>query len=104
MMTPALNVIVSGAVRQGGHHLINAPATVESAIQAAGGLMTTDRMHPSGIITVRRPLGNRKVDVWQWNMTEMGSGDWKNFVLQTGDAVIVQWAFHLEEHEESSTV
>jgi len=99
MTTPAVDVIVSGAVRQVGHHLINAPATVESAIQAAGGLASTDQMQPSGVITVRRPLGNRKVDVWQWNMTEMGSSDWKKFVLQTGDSVIVQWFIHLEENE-----
>ena len=36
-----------------------------------------------------RQLGDRKVDIWRFNLNQ--PQEWESFVLQTGDAVIVQW-------------
>jgi protein involved in polysaccharide export with SLBB domain len=86
-----VNVLVSGAVVNVGHHDISAPATVEAALKAAGGLARRTQMWPAGPITIRRPLGNRKVDVWRFNLADPEPQAWKQFELQSGDAVIFQW-------------
>jgi hypothetical protein len=57
------DILVTGAVVSAGHHLISGSATIEAALQAAGGLAYRPQMWPAGMITVRRPLGNRKVDL-----------------------------------------
>ena len=84
-----VDVLVSGAVVRAGHHLLQPPATISAALEAAGGLARQPRMWPAGPLTVRRPLGNRKVDVWRFNLS--APQEWESFVLQSGDAVIVQW-------------
>jgi hypothetical protein len=89
-MTPdKVDVIVSGAVERVGRQLLDAPATVPAALQAAGGLAHRDRMRPSGLLTVRRPLGNRRVDVWQFDVFAPQS--WQGFELLSGDLVVFQW-------------
>jgi hypothetical protein len=49
-------------------------------------------MWPAGPITIRRPLGDRKVDVWRFSLDEPQA--WDSFELQSGNSVIVQW--HVE--------
>ena len=91
-----VDVIVSGAVERVGHHLVDCPATVAAALQAAGGLANRERMRPSGFITVRRPVGNRKVDVWRFHLSD-SDGRWESFELQAGDLVVFQWFLESDE-------
>jgi hypothetical protein len=53
------------------------------------------QMWPAGPITIRRPLGNCKVDVWHFNLDDPEPLAWKSFVLQSGDLVVFAW--HVEE-------
>jgi protein involved in polysaccharide export with SLBB domain len=96
MTNAKVDVIVNGAVERVGHQLIDSPATVAAALQAAGGLANRERMRPSGVITVRRPLGNRKVDVWRFHLSDPDP-QWKSFELQQGDLVVFQWLLDSDE-------
>jgi hypothetical protein len=89
-----VDVLVCGAVVKGGPHRIPAPATVERALQAAGGLAGHLHMWPAGPITIRRPLGNRKVDMWRFNLSDPEPQAWRQFELQSGDLVVFAW--HVE--------
>jgi hypothetical protein len=91
MADAMVDVLVSGAVESVGHHLIPAPATIEAALQAAGGLARRPQMWPAGPITVRRPLGDRKVVVWRFSLDDPEPQAWRRFELCSGDAVIFQW-------------
>jgi hypothetical protein len=86
-----VDVLVSGAVVSAGHHPIPAPATVEAALHAAGGLAEHPRMRPAGPVTVRRPLGDSEVEVWRFHLGDPEPQSWRRFELRTGDAVIFQW-------------
>ena len=86
-----VDVLVSGAVVVTGHHLIPFPATVEAALRAAGGLSYSTGMRPAGPITIRRPLGDRNVDVWEFTLHDPEPQAWRTFDLRSGDAVNFQW-------------
>src|SRR2546423_1162147 len=91
MVNKKVTVFVGGAVEKGGCHLLEPPTTLRAALLAAGGLAYHDQMRPSGGVTVRRPLGNRKVDVWHFNLSSLNQPSLWQFELQTGDGVIFQW-------------
>jgi protein involved in polysaccharide export with SLBB domain len=75
------DVTVSGAVRTGGTQSLSASATVRSALDAAGGLATpTEQMRAANTVTVRRPLGDRKVDVFRFSLSEIPPR-WQDFPL-----------------------
>ena len=88
-----VDVIIAGAVKKGGHYLLAKPATVRAGVEAAGGLVTTGQMRAAGPFTIRRPLGNKMVDVYRFVISE-DPARWENFELQTGDAVTFQ--YHIE--------
>jgi hypothetical protein len=94
MFESMVDVLVSGAVVADGHHLISAPATVETALQAAGGLARHRLMRPAGPIVVRRPLGYRKANEWRFSLSDPEPQAWRRFELHSGDTVIFQW--HLD--------
>jgi protein involved in polysaccharide export with SLBB domain len=94
MIESMVDVLVSGAVVADGHHLIPAPATVEAALQAAGGLARRRQMRPAGPIVVRRQLGYRKANEWRFSLNDPEPQAWRRFKLHSGDAVIFQW--HLD--------
>ncbi|MFL6588886.1 MAG: hypothetical protein ACJ8M4_01805 [Chthoniobacterales bacterium] len=90
-MTHSLNVTVSGAVRSGGSHSLSSPASIRSALDAAGGFATpTEQMRAADTVTVRRPLGDRKVDVFRFALSEIPP-KWQDFALSDGDLVVFQW-------------
>lgn len=84
-----IDVIVAGAVVRGGHHLLQPAASIATAIETAGGLARKPEMWAAGPLTVRRPLGDHKVDVWRFHLDEPQA--WASFELQSGDLVVVQW-------------
>jgi hypothetical protein len=100
MIQVMVDVLVSGAVVKVGHHLIPAPATVEAALEAAEGLACHPHMWPAGPITVRRPLGDRKVDVFRFDLDDPEPQAWKSFELRSGDLVVFAW--HVEELRQGS--
>jgi len=86
-----IEVTVTGAVINGGKYLLEIPATVSKSLSAAGGLMQEKKTtRASGTITVRRPLGNRKVDVWKFNLADSDC-ELEAHELKSGDLVIVQY-------------
>jgi hypothetical protein len=89
-----VDVLVSGAVVHVGHHLIPGPATVEAALEEAGGLVRRPQMWAAGPITIRRRRASRKVDVWRFNLNDPEPQAWRKFELQSGDLVIFAW--HIE--------
>ena len=92
-----IGVRVSGAVQTAGRQLIGQPATIRSALDAAGGFATSaPQIKPADTVTVRRPLGDRKVDVFRFSLSEVPA-KWEEFALADGDLVIFQWDVQPEE-------
>ena len=94
MSDAIVTVLVCGAVVNQGRHSIAAPATAEDALKAAGGLARHSQMWPAGPIAIRRPRGNRKVDVWRFNLNDPEPQEWKLFKLSSGDLIVFAW--HVE--------
>jgi len=92
---PDIEITVAGAVRRPGRRVLESDSTVAAALLAAGGLMRSRRMWASGVMTIRRPQPERKVEVWQYDMSEQPVSEWGRFPLQAGDLVVLQW--HIEE-------
>src|SRR5436305_1356535 len=66
-----IDVTVSGAVRTSGQHRLGEPATVGAALDAAGGFASaTPQMSAADTVTVRRPQGDGKVDVFRFSLSE----------------------------------
>ena len=91
----AIEITVTGAVRRPGRCVLESNSTVAAALLAAGGLMRSRRMWASGVMTIRRPQPERKVEVWQYDMSEQPVSEWGRFPLRAGDTVTLQW--HIEE-------
>jgi protein involved in polysaccharide export with SLBB domain len=92
-----LDVTVSGAVRSGGSHSLSSPATIRGALDAAGGFATpAGQMRAADTVTVRRPLGDRKVDVFRFSLSEIPP-KWQDFALADGDLVVFQWRVEPEK-------
>ena len=90
-MPSLIEVTITGAVVKGGKYQLETPTTVSKILKAAGGLMQEKTtMRASGIITVRRPLGNREVDVWKFNLADSDS-ELEGLELRSGDLVVVQY-------------
>jgi len=92
-----IDVMVSGAVRTAGPQSLGRPATIRSALDEAGGFaMPAPQMKPADTVTVRRPLSDRKVDVFRFSLSEVPA-KWEKFVLADGDLVVFQWDVQPEE-------
>ena len=90
-------VMVSGAVNAVGRQSLGQPATIRSALDAAGGFATpAPQMKPADTVTVRRPLADRKVDVFRFSLSEVPA-KWEEFALAHGDLVVFQWDIQPEE-------
>lgn len=91
-MTPPtenIHVTISGAVQEQGLHSLR-PATLRKGLDAAGGFaVPTSQMKPDDAITVRRPLGDHKVDVFRFSTSDV-LPRWERFELQDGDFVVFQ--------------
>jgi protein involved in polysaccharide export with SLBB domain len=89
--TQKIDVMVSGAVHTVGRQALGQPATIRSALDAAGGFATpVPQMKPADTVTVRRPLADRKVDVFRFSLSEVPA-KWEEFRLADGDLVVFQW-------------
>jgi protein involved in polysaccharide export with SLBB domain len=89
--------MASGAVQTAGRQSLGQPATIRSALDAAGGFATpAAQMKPADTVTVRRPLGDRKVDVFRFSLSQ-APAKWEEFALADGDLVVFQWDVQLEE-------
>jgi protein involved in polysaccharide export with SLBB domain len=92
-----IDVMVSGAVHSVGRQSLGRPATIRSALDAAGGFATSGpEMKPADTVTVRRPLADRKVDVFRFSLSEVPA-KWEEFALADGDLVVFQWDIQPEE-------
>jgi protein involved in polysaccharide export with SLBB domain len=92
-LTDKISVTISGAVQATGPQSLGRPATIRVALDAAGGFATpTPQMKPADVITVRRPLRDRRVDVFRFSTSD--TPKWEQFELQDGDSVVFQW--HIE--------
>ena len=92
-----IDVTVSGAVHTVGRQSLGQPATIRSALDAAGGLAApAPQMKPADNVTVRRPLGDRKVDVFRVSLSETPA-KWEEFPLADGDLVVFQWDIEVKE-------
>jgi protein involved in polysaccharide export with SLBB domain len=92
-----IDVMVSGAVHTVGRQSLGQPATIRSALDAAGGLAApAPQMKPADKVTVRRPLGDRKVDVFRFSLSEVPA-KWEEFPLADGDLVVFQWDIEVTE-------
>src|SRR5262245_47021187 len=86
-----IEVMVAGAVKSGGLHLVSQPATIPSALEAAGGLVSkTSTLWPAGIVRVRRKQNGRMATFREFDMSD-GSADWQQLELLDGDVVTFQW-------------
>ena len=89
--------MVSGAVHTVGRHLLGQPATIGSALDAAGGFATSaPQMKPADTVTVRRQRADQKVDVFRFSLSEVPA-KWQEFALADGDLVVFQWDIKPEE-------
>ena|ERR1022692_4855005 len=80
-----------GAVKNGGRISLVKSATIQSGLNAAGGLAKpTEVMWPAGIIRVRRRQNGRMSQFCQFDMSDVPA-EWERFKLQDGDEVIFQW-------------
>jgi len=99
-MTPPtenIHVTISGAVQTQGVHSLSKPATIRKGLDTAGGFaVPASQMKPANAITVRRPLGEHKVDVFRFSTSDVPP-KWEDFELQDGDFVVFQW--HIEPEE-----
>jgi protein involved in polysaccharide export with SLBB domain len=92
-----IDVMVSGAVHTIGRQSLCQPATIRSALDAAGGFATpAPQMKPADTVTVRRPLADRKVDVFRFSLSEVPA-KWEEFPLANGDLVVFQWDIEIKE-------
>jgi protein involved in polysaccharide export with SLBB domain len=82
-------ITVSGAVSNPGRYVVHPPRTINRALAAAGGLEQRPNRWPAGPITVRRPRGPGKVDVWRFDI--QSPAEWCDFPLEPGDLVVFQW-------------
>ena len=89
--------MISGAVQTIGRQSLAQPATIRSALDAAGGFATpAAQLKPADTVTVRRPLSDRKVDVFRFSLSEVPA-KWEDFLLADGDLVVFQWEFQPAE-------
>jgi protein involved in polysaccharide export with SLBB domain len=96
-MLSGIGVMVTGAVHTIGRQSLRQPATIRSALDAAGGFAApAPQMKPADTVTVRRPLGDRKVDVFRFSLSEIPAR-WEAFPLADGDFVIFQWDIEVKE-------
>lgn len=80
-----------GALNRQGLISLATPATIQSGLNAVGGLAKpTETMWSAGIIGVRRKQNGRMSQLCQFDMSDV-SEEWKRFKLQDGDVVIFQW-------------
>jgi len=92
--TEKINGTIGGAVQNQGSKSLSTPATIRKGLDAAGGLASpTPQMRPADVITVRRPSGDRKVDVFRFSTSDVPP-TWEEFELRDGDLVVFQW--HIE--------
>ena len=67
------------------------PATIPSALAAAGGLAQTKAtMWPAGIVSVRRKQNGRMAAFRKFDMSDIPA-EWELLELQDGDVVTFQW-------------
>jgi len=89
-----INVTIGGVVQKPGLQSLPSPANIRKGLNAAGGLaIPTPQMRPADVITVRRPSGDRKIDVFRFSISDVPLA-WEEFELHDGDGVIFQW--HIE--------
>jgi protein involved in polysaccharide export with SLBB domain len=92
-----IHVTISGAVQAQGLHSLSRPATIRKGLDAAGGFaVPTSQMKPADAITVRRPSGDHKVDVFRFSTSDVPP-NWEEFELQNGDFVVFRWRIEPEK-------
>jgi protein involved in polysaccharide export with SLBB domain len=86
-----IEVMVAGAVQHGGRLQVSRPATIPSALAAAGGLAPAKpTMWPAGIVRVRRNQNGLMRAFREFDMSD-GLGDWERLELLDGDVLTFQW-------------
>jgi protein involved in polysaccharide export with SLBB domain len=92
-----IDVMVSGAVHTVGRQTLGPPATIRSALDAAGGFAASvPQMKPADTVTVRRPLAGHKTDMFRFSLSEVPA-KWEEFALADGDLIVFQWDIQPEE-------
>jgi len=98
-----IDVTISGAVHTIGRQSLGQSATIRSALDAAGGLAApAPQMKPADNVTVRRPLGDGKVDVFCFSLSN--SAQWEHFPLADGDLVVFQWDIEVQASSTSAAL
>src|SRR5438045_9788479 len=93
-----IDVTISGAVHTIGRQSLGQSATIRSALDAAGGLAApAPQMKPADNVTVRRPLGDGKGEVFCFSRSNSAQGE--HFLLADGDLVV----FHAETEAQASS-
>jgi hypothetical protein len=83
-----VTVEMDGDVRQPGQRRIKRELSKDSILEAGGGLGGLSKTPPTAVTLIR--AGQKQVIPF----AEMGQGKWKDFQLQEGDRLVVNFTFY----------
>jgi hypothetical protein len=88
-----IEVVVSGAVNRSGRAHLEAGSTVDTALEAAGGLAYRAGARPAGgLVLRRRAPSSRSVVVHRFRLFEGGAQPWRAFPLEQHDVLVFEWS------------
>jgi protein involved in polysaccharide export with SLBB domain len=88
-----IEIVVAGAVERVGRMRLEAGATVQVALEAAGGLAYRPGARPAGQIVLRRRApSSRTVHVRRWNLFDDDPRAWESTRLEHRDVIVFAWS------------
>jgi protein involved in polysaccharide export with SLBB domain len=89
----SIQIVIAGAVERAGRTQLDAGATIDAALRAAGGLAYRAGARPEGELVLRRrsPLA-RTVSVRRWRIFDETPDEWRSFTLEHRDVLVFSWS------------
>jgi protein involved in polysaccharide export with SLBB domain len=93
----SIEILISGAVGRAGRTHLDAGATIEMALRAAGGLAWRVGARPEGeLVLRRRSPRSRTVSVHRWRIFDEPAESWRSFALEHRDVLVFTWSLQPE--------
>lgn len=90
-----IEIVIAGAVERAGRTRLDAGATIEAALRAAGGLAYREGARPEGeLVLRRRSPSSRSVSVHRWHIFDEPAEAWRSFSLEHRDVLVFTWTLH----------
>jgi protein involved in polysaccharide export with SLBB domain len=93
MAYASIEIVIAGAVERTGRTHLDAGATIDAALRAAGGLAYRAGARPEGeLVLRRRSPRSRTVSVHRWRIFDAPAEAWRSFELEHRDVLVFTWA------------